>query len=195
MAPTLRRLGLYWLADPKNYVAAETVVEFLRELLKHLRGRVIVVWDGGSNHKGSLIRAFCTRQDQDQASRQGAGGGEPVRSRVARLLRRQESVPWFGLHRPKGCGPSVRLKDRLRLHGGASHGLSRMRGNSHVRFLGEGAAAMPPPYPTPHCKRHNELLVSGLIFDAPTAAGIYSVIRVRLGPKKISKSESDLPGV
>ena len=25
--------------------------------------------------------------------------------------------------------------------------LSRMRGNLHVRFLGEGAAARPPPYP------------------------------------------------
>ncbi len=24
-----------------------------------------------------------------------------------------------------------------------------MRGNSHVRFLGEGVAAMRPPYPTP----------------------------------------------
>jgi len=27
-------------------------------------------------------------------------------------------------------------------------GLSRMKGNFHVRFLGEGAAAMPLPYPT-----------------------------------------------
>ena len=61
VAPTLRRLGLYWLADSKNYVTAETVVKFLRALLKHLRGRVIVVWDGGSNHKGPLIRAFCAR--------------------------------------------------------------------------------------------------------------------------------------
>jgi hypothetical protein len=26
--------------------------------------------------------------------------------------------------------------------------LSRMRGNSHVRFLGEGRAATLPPYPT-----------------------------------------------
>ena len=26
--------------------------------------------------------------------------------------------------------------------------LSRMRGNLHVRFLGEGVAARPPPYPT-----------------------------------------------
>ena len=61
MAPTLRRLGLYWLADPKHYVTAETVVKFLRDLLEHLRGKVIVVWDGGSNHKGLLIRELCAR--------------------------------------------------------------------------------------------------------------------------------------
>ena len=61
VAPSLRRLGRYFLADPKNYVAAETVVKFLRGLLKHLRGRVIVVWDGGGNHKGPLLRAFCAR--------------------------------------------------------------------------------------------------------------------------------------
>jgi hypothetical protein len=33
-------------------------------------------------------------------------------------------------------------------YAGLCIGLSRMRGNHHVRFLGEGAAAMPPPYPT-----------------------------------------------
>ena len=32
--------------------------------------------------------------------------------------------------------------------GSASDCLSRMRGNSPVRFLGEGVAARPPPYPT-----------------------------------------------
>jgi hypothetical protein len=36
------------------------------------------------------------------------------------------------------------------VHAGLTHGLSRMTGNCHVRFLGEGAAAMPFPYPTPH---------------------------------------------
>ena len=61
VAPTLRRLGLYFLADPKHYITAETVVKFLRELLKHLRGPVIVVWDGGTNHKGPLVRALCAR--------------------------------------------------------------------------------------------------------------------------------------
>jgi len=32
---------------------------------------------------------------------------------------------------------------------GLSRGLSRMTGNFHVRFLGEGKAAMPFSYPTP----------------------------------------------
>jgi transposase len=61
VAPLLRRVGLYFRTDPKNYLDAEAVVSFLRELLKHLRGRVIVVWDGGSNHKGPRIRALCSR--------------------------------------------------------------------------------------------------------------------------------------
>jgi len=34
------------------------------------------------------------------------------------------------------------------VHAGLWNGLSRMKGNFHVRFLGEGAAATPFPYPT-----------------------------------------------
>ena len=40
---------------------ADEVVEFLRDLLRHLRGKVVVVWDGGANHKGPVIRAFLRR--------------------------------------------------------------------------------------------------------------------------------------
>jgi hypothetical protein len=40
-----------------------------------------------------------------------------------------------------------RRENRLR-SAGLSNGLSRMKGNFHVRFLGEGVAAMPLPYPT-----------------------------------------------
>ena len=40
-----------------------------------------------------------------------------------------------------------RRENRLRYEG-LCNGLSRMKGNFHVRFLGEGAAAMPLPYPT-----------------------------------------------
>ncbi|WZP01022.1 IS630 family transposase [Isosphaeraceae bacterium EP7] len=61
VAPGRRRLGLCWKTDPKGYIDAEAVVSFLRGLLRHLKGRVIVVWDGGSNHKGPAIRALLGR--------------------------------------------------------------------------------------------------------------------------------------
>lgn len=61
VAPRRRRLGLYWRTDPGSYIDAAAVVAFLRGLLRHLRGEVIVVWDGGSNHKGPLVRELLAR--------------------------------------------------------------------------------------------------------------------------------------
>jgi hypothetical protein len=61
VSPTARRLGWYFATLPDGYFAAETVVEFLRDLLRHLRGKVVVVWDGGGNHKGPLLRGFLRR--------------------------------------------------------------------------------------------------------------------------------------
>jgi transposase len=61
VGPLRRRLGLYWRTDPARYIDAAAVVAFLRTLLRHLRGKVVVIWDGGSNHKGPLIRRFLAR--------------------------------------------------------------------------------------------------------------------------------------
>ena len=61
VSPAARRLGLYFATLPDGYFTAEAVVGFLRDLLKHLPGKVVVVWDGGPNHKGPLIRAFLRR--------------------------------------------------------------------------------------------------------------------------------------
>ena len=61
IAATRRRIGVYFATDPKTYINAEAVVAFLRDLLRHLRGNVIVIWDGGSNHKGPVVREFLRR--------------------------------------------------------------------------------------------------------------------------------------
>jgi putative transposase len=61
VSPAARHVGLYFSTLPDGFFTAEAVVAFLRDLLKHLRGKVVVVWDGGSNHKGPLIRAFLRR--------------------------------------------------------------------------------------------------------------------------------------
>ena len=61
VSPTARHLGLYFATLPDGYFTAGAVVKFLRDLLRHLRGKVIVVWDRGPNHKGPAIRAFLRR--------------------------------------------------------------------------------------------------------------------------------------
>ena len=59
---------------------------------------------------------------------------------VVRLLAGTAKLPDLG---------SPRAGQRDSEENGCSYeGLSRMRGNSHVRFLGEGVAAMSLPYPT-----------------------------------------------
>jgi hypothetical protein len=61
VAPGWRRTGLYFHADAQHTIGAPAIVVFLCEVLGHLRGRVIVLWDGGTNHKGPLIRELLAR--------------------------------------------------------------------------------------------------------------------------------------
>lgn len=57
VSPRRHRLGLYFATYPRSFVNQERAADFLRNLLKRLRGAVIVVWDGGPMHKGEAIRA------------------------------------------------------------------------------------------------------------------------------------------
>ena len=56
ISPKRYRLGLYWRTYPKSFVNAQRAADFLRYLLRHLRGAVMVVWDGGPMHNGEPIR-------------------------------------------------------------------------------------------------------------------------------------------
>lgn len=61
VSPRTRRLGLYFDTRADGFFGASEVVEFLRYLLRSLVGKVIVVWDGGTNHKGPIVRSFLAR--------------------------------------------------------------------------------------------------------------------------------------
>jgi transposase len=56
LSPCARQLNLYFHTHPQHYFNNVRVAAFLRHLLRHLRGDVIVVWDNGTNHKGEPIR-------------------------------------------------------------------------------------------------------------------------------------------
>ena len=61
VSPHCLRIGLYFrcLADANFDNVA--VADFLRQLLKHLRGHVVVIWDNGRCHKGDAMRALLRR--------------------------------------------------------------------------------------------------------------------------------------
>ena len=61
VSPRARRLGLHWSTRADGYFDAAEVVGFLRCVLGTLPGKVVVVWDGGPNHKGPVMRAFLAR--------------------------------------------------------------------------------------------------------------------------------------
>jgi transposase len=61
VSPLRRRCGLYFYADPERYIDAPSAAEFLRGLLRHLRGAVVVLWDRGSNHRGPAVRGLLAR--------------------------------------------------------------------------------------------------------------------------------------
>jgi transposase len=68
VSPVRQRLGLYYRLHTKNIQQTE-VRDFLRHLLRHLRGPLIVVWDNGSVHGGDLIRALCRTHPRLQLER------------------------------------------------------------------------------------------------------------------------------
>jgi len=61
VSPSARRVGLYFATYPEGHVTGERVVAFLRDLLRHLRGKVVVVWDGNTNHRSVAVREFLRR--------------------------------------------------------------------------------------------------------------------------------------
>lgn len=61
VSPIDHHLGFYFRTLADGYFGPDEVVTFLRHLLRHLRGKVVVIWDGGSNHKGPVIRKFLRR--------------------------------------------------------------------------------------------------------------------------------------
>lgn len=55
-----RRVGLYYRFHRHN-IDGEGVCDFLRHLLRHLRGDVFVIWDNASIHRGVPVRELCSR--------------------------------------------------------------------------------------------------------------------------------------
>jgi transposase len=61
LSPRRNRLGLYFTTLQDGYFQTPHVAAFLRDLLRHLRGRVIVVWDGWKVHAAAARLVASSR--------------------------------------------------------------------------------------------------------------------------------------
>lgn len=65
VSPKRHHLGLYYLLFFAN-IGQEEVCRFLRELLRHLRGPMIVLLDNSSTHQGEPLRQLLDRHPRMQ---------------------------------------------------------------------------------------------------------------------------------
>ena len=61
LSPKRRHIGLHFRTLPRDYANQERTAEFLRQLMRHLRHEVVVVWDRGNMHRGWAIRDVLQR--------------------------------------------------------------------------------------------------------------------------------------
>ena len=61
VSPRNPRLSLHFRSYPRQYINNYKAADFLRALLGQVRGKIIIVWDGGNMHKGDPIRAVLRR--------------------------------------------------------------------------------------------------------------------------------------
>jgi len=61
VSPKRQHLALYARFHPDKNLGSADTAAFLRQLARHRRGHVIVLWDGGHQHKGEPVGAFRRR--------------------------------------------------------------------------------------------------------------------------------------
>jgi transposase len=60
LSPHRHHLNLFFQLHLKN-IRQQQALDFLRHLLRHLRGHVYLLWDGGPPHTGRLVRNLARR--------------------------------------------------------------------------------------------------------------------------------------
>ncbi len=61
LSPKRKRIALYARFHPDKNIRSCEVVAFLRQLLRHRRGHVVLLWDSANPHKGVLVQEFLRK--------------------------------------------------------------------------------------------------------------------------------------
>lgn len=61
LSPRRRRVGLHYRGYAKQSVNQVRTAAFLKQLLRQVRGPIVVLWDRGSMHRGPALRALLDK--------------------------------------------------------------------------------------------------------------------------------------
>jgi transposase len=61
ISPKRRRLGWYLHFHADRSIRQEQVIRFLRDLLRHVRGEIFLLWDRLNAHRGRQVKRFLER--------------------------------------------------------------------------------------------------------------------------------------
>jgi transposase len=64
ISPQRRRLGWYLNFHADQSIRQEQVIRFLRDLLRHVRGRLFLIWDRLNAHRGKQVRSFIAKHSR-----------------------------------------------------------------------------------------------------------------------------------
>ena len=64
LSPRGRQSRLFFQTFPKQSIDHHKVADFLRAMLRQVRGKIIVVWDRGPMHHGPALRALLRRHSR-----------------------------------------------------------------------------------------------------------------------------------
>jgi transposase len=64
ISPRRRRLGWYLNFHPDQSIRQDQVIAFLRDLLRHIRGEVFLIWDRLNAHRGKQVRSFIAKRSR-----------------------------------------------------------------------------------------------------------------------------------
>jgi transposase len=62
ISPRRRRLGWYLHFHANRTIRQEQVIAFLRDLLRHLRGQIFLIWDRLNAHRGKKVQVFLAQR-------------------------------------------------------------------------------------------------------------------------------------
>lgn len=61
ISPGYRRMHLYARFHPNKNVRFPQVIEFLRQMLRQIRGPVVLLWDSNRPHRAAAVRDFLAQ--------------------------------------------------------------------------------------------------------------------------------------